>query len=141
MGVAVSGCGYENNCSIDVNIREVSSGRFLGLMGEVVHTSSESSVLLACTRIHTHTTHVHVHTHLHTPTHTHTHRSGRLVGGEWAVEGCYRNDNLSNTTVTVCECNHLTHFAILLSPGPVVSLSDDVMIITLYGIDDVIVIE
>jgi len=60
------------------------------------------------------------------------------------VEGCYRNDNLSNTTVTVCECNHLTHFAILLSPGPVVSSSDDVMVITLYGIItlyDVIVAE
>ena len=23
----------------------------------------------------------------------------------------------SNSTLTVCECNHLTHFAILLSPG------------------------
>ena len=69
--------------------------------------------------------HTHIHTHTHTNTHmrTHTHRSGRLVGGEWAVEGCYRNDNLSNTMVTVCECNHLTHFAILLSPGPVVSSS------------------
>ena len=61
------------------------------------------------------------------------------------MDGCYRNENLSNTTATVCECNHLTHFAILLSPGPVVSSSDtlvmmngDVMV-TLFGCDDVIV--
>jgi len=85
-----------------------------------------------CTPAYTHTytpayTHTYTPAYTHTPTctptytHTYTHRSGRLVGGEWAVDGCHRNDNLSNTTVTVCECNHLTHFAILLSPGPVVS--------------------
>ena len=97
-----------------------------------------SACIHVCTyNIGIHTTRVHVHTHTHTHTytpaytctptctptytHTYTHRSGRLVGGEWAVDGCYRNNNLSNTTVTVCQCNHLTHFAILLSPGPVVS--------------------
>ena len=34
------------------------------------------------------------------------------------MEGCFRNSNLSNTFVTVCECTHLTHFAILLSAAP-----------------------
>ena len=30
-----------------------------------------------------------------------------------------KNEGLSNVSVTVCECDHLTHFAILLSPAPV----------------------
>ena len=38
--------------------------------------------------------------------------------GEWSRRGCSRNANLSNTFVTVCECTHLTHFAILLSASP-----------------------
>ena len=36
-----------------------------------------------------------------------------------------KNRALSNTSVTVCECDHLTHFAILLSPVPL-NLSDTV---------------
>ena len=39
--------------------------------------------------------------------------------GQWSDEGCTRNDTLSNTSVTVCECTHLTHFAILLSAAPI----------------------
>ena len=30
-----------------------------------------------------------------------------------------RNDSLSNSTHTVCECTHLTNFAILLSARPI----------------------
>ena len=30
-----------------------------------------------------------------------------------------KNERLSNVSVTVCECDHLTHFAILLSPAPI----------------------
>ena len=30
-----------------------------------------------------------------------------------------RNDSLSNSTHTVCECTHLTNFAILLSAQPI----------------------
>ena len=41
-----------------------------------------------------------------------------LSVGQWSDRGCNRNENLSNTSVTVCECNHLTHFAILLSAAP-----------------------
>ena len=41
-----------------------------------------------------------------------------LTNGTWSTEGCYKNDVLSNISRTVCECNHLTHFAILLSPVP-----------------------
>ena len=41
--------------------------------------------------------------------------SDPLVNGRWDTEGCVRNDNLSNSTQTVCECTHLTNFAILLS--------------------------
>ncbi len=44
--------------------------------------------------------------------------SSLLTIGEWSNDGCYRNDTLSNISQTVCECNHLTHFAILLSPVP-----------------------
>ena len=38
--------------------------------------------------------------------------------GQWSDRGCYRNESLSNSSVTVCECNHLTHFALLLSAAP-----------------------
>ncbi len=38
-----------------------------------------------------------------------------LSSGEWSDRNCSRNDTLSNISVTVCECTHLTHFAILLS--------------------------
>ena len=41
-----------------------------------------------------------------------------LSAGQWSDRGCNRSENLSNTSVTVCECNHLTHFAILLSAAP-----------------------
>ncbi len=41
--------------------------------------------------------------------------SDPLVNGRWDTEGCVRNDGLSNSTQTVCECTHLTNFAILLS--------------------------
>ena len=53
---------------------------------------------------------------------THTHYSPQddhiLSVGQWSDRGCNRSENLSNTSVTVCECNHLTHFAILLSTAP-----------------------
>ena len=52
----------------------------------------------------------------HTHTHTHTSSSANgLISGQWATEGCTRNDRASNKSQTVCECNHLTHFALLLS--------------------------
>ena len=38
-----------------------------------------------------------------------------LSAGQWSERGCNRSESLSNTSVTVCECNHLTHFAILQS--------------------------
>ena len=41
-----------------------------------------------------------------------------LSVGQWSDRGCNRSESLSNTSVTVCECNHLTHFAILLSVAP-----------------------
>ena len=41
-----------------------------------------------------------------------------LTRGQWSNRGCNRSDELSNNSLTVCECNHLTHFAILLSPMP-----------------------
>lgn len=39
------------------------------------------------------------------------------VEDDWSQSGCVLNPDLSNSTQSVCECNHLTHFAILLSPG------------------------
>ena len=46
------------------------------------------------------------------------HSSGNspLTIGEWSNEGCIAT--VFNASHTVCECNHLTHFAILLSPVP-----------------------
>ena len=44
----------------------------------------------------------------------------RLVNGRWNTKGCERNNSLSNSTHTVCECTHLTNFAILLSSQPIV---------------------
>ena len=42
--------------------------------------------------------------------------------GRWLTEGCIVNQNKSDHDTTVCECNHLTSFAILTSPaGPPVS--------------------
>ena len=35
---------------------------------------------------------------------------------EWSEEGCVVNEALSSAETTVCDCNHLTHFAVMLSP-------------------------
>ena len=45
--------------------------------------------------------------------------------GQWSDRGCNRSEILSNASVTVCECNHLTHFAILLSAAPL-NLTEDI---------------
>ena len=50
-----------------------------------------------------------------------------LSAGQWSERGCNRSKSLSNTSVTVCECNHLTHFAILLSAAPL-NLTDAVVL-------------
>ena len=50
-----------------------------------------------------------------------------LSSGQWSDRGCNRSESLSNTSVTVCECNHLTHFAILLSAAPL-NLTDAVVL-------------
>ena len=50
-----------------------------------------------------------------------------LSVGQWSDRGCNRSESLSNTSVTVCECNHLTHFAILLSATPL-NLTDAVVL-------------
>jgi len=36
------------------------------------------------------------------------------AGGEWSTEGCKLVE--TNFTHTTCECNHLTSFAVLMSP-------------------------
>ena len=48
----------------------------------------------------------------------HNNHSSLLSIGQWSDRGCNRSESLSNTSVTVCECDHLTHFAILLSASP-----------------------
>ena len=42
-----------------------------------------------------------------------------LSVGQWSDRGCSKNKALSNVSTTVCECYHLTHFAILLSAAPI----------------------
>ncbi|XP_064406828.1 uncharacterized protein LOC135351685 isoform X5 [Halichondria panicea] len=56
----------------------------------------------------------------------------RLVNGKWNTTGCERNDSLSNSTHTVCECTHLTNFAILLSSQPIVG-GVDAFVLGLIG--------
>ncbi len=58
-----------------------------------------------------------------------THSSGEsspLSRGQWSNAGCNRAEALSNSSHTICECYHLTHFAILLSPVPL-NFSDGVV--------------
>ena len=52
---------------------------------------------------------------------------GILSSGQWSDRGCNRSESLSNTSMTVCECNHLTHFAILLSAAPL-NLADVIVL-------------
>ena len=35
--------------------------------------------------------------------------------GSWSEDGCYLMEPVGDAVV--CKCNHLTHFAVLLSPG------------------------
>lgn len=41
--------------------------------------------------------------------------------GHWSTDGCTPNKDKSNENKTVCECTHLTNFAILMSPFAEVS--------------------
>ena len=50
-----------------------------------------------------------------------------LSSGQWSERGCSRSESLSNTSVTVCECDHLTHFAMMLSASPL-NLTDAVVL-------------
>ena len=56
-----------------------------------------------------------------------------LSVGQWSDRGCNRSESLSNTSVTVCECNHLTHFAILLSAAPLNITDADVLSLEVIG--------
>ncbi|XP_006146149.1 adhesion G protein-coupled receptor L4 [Tupaia chinensis] len=44
------------------------------------------------------------------------------MNGSWSSEGCEMTH--SNETHTSCRCNHLTHFAILMSSGPSIGIKD-----------------
>ncbi|XP_001100419.4 adhesion G protein-coupled receptor L4 isoform X1 [Macaca mulatta] len=44
------------------------------------------------------------------------------MNGTWSSEGCELT--YSNETHTSCRCNHLTHFAILMSSGPSIGIKD-----------------
>ena len=34
--------------------------------------------------------------------------------GHWSTEGCRKDEQLSSHQATVCHCNHLTHFVVLM---------------------------
>ena len=59
--------------------------------------------------------------------------NGILSAGQWSERGCNRSESLSNTSVTVCECNHLTHFAILLSAAPLNLTDPSVLSLEVIG--------
>ena len=42
------------------------------------------------------------------------------TGGDWRIDGCQLIG--INRCIATCNCNHLTHFAILLSPGAMVNI-------------------
>lgn len=48
--------------------------------------------------------------------------SPETMNGSWSLEGCELT--FSNETHTSCHCNHLTHFAILMSSGPSIGIKD-----------------
>jgi len=43
------------------------------------------------------------------------HQFSRTFEGYWSDEGCWDVSNCSDCNYTVCECNHLTNFAVLMS--------------------------
>ncbi|XP_067394697.1 adhesion G protein-coupled receptor L4 isoform X1 [Emydura macquarii macquarii] len=48
--------------------------------------------------------------------------SADTMNGNWSTEGCELTH--SNTTHTSCKCNHLTHFAVLMSSGSSVGVTN-----------------
>ena len=34
--------------------------------------------------------------------------------GYWSIDGCNKDEGLSDAEATVCRCNHLTHFGIFM---------------------------
>ena len=56
-----------------------------------------------------------------------------LQNGSWSSRGCKLNEDDSSETRTVCECNHLTHFAILLSPKPPEFSKNEVIALGIIG--------
>ncbi|XP_026511199.1 adhesion G protein-coupled receptor L4-like [Terrapene carolina triunguis] len=48
--------------------------------------------------------------------------SADTMNGNWSTEGCELTH--SNTTHTSCKCNHLTHFAVLMSSGGSVGVTN-----------------
>ncbi|XP_064400246.1 adhesion G-protein coupled receptor G6-like [Halichondria panicea] len=56
-----------------------------------------------------------------------------LAHGRWDTEGCVKNGNLSSSTQTVCECTHLTNFAILLSARPLIQPSGVALSLSIIG--------
>ncbi len=70
-------------------------------------------------------------TYIHTYIHACRNSSGFAVGGQWNDKGCKIVESDSNSSMSVCECNHLTHFGILLNPrSPNVTISIGAAIIT-----------
>ena len=61
-------------------------------------------------------------------------RENILSVGSWSDRGCQKNEEISNEDVTVCECNHLTHFAILLSAAPLNFTEPIVLSLEVIGI-------
>ena len=53
-----------------------------------------------------------------------------LFPGQWSTEGC--NTNFT-ATMTVCECNHLTHFAILISARPIELSQQQISVLQITG--------
>ena len=62
---------------------------------------------------------MYAHTYIHTYICACSSADGIFSEGNWSEKGCRKNADLSSSSVSVCECDHLTHFAILLSAAPV----------------------
>ena len=62
----------------------------------------------------------------------HSHNgAGASYTGSWDSRGCAVSEEESDSFLTVCECNHLTHFGILMSPYEIDS--QDAIQLTVIG--------
>ena len=59
--------------------------------------------------------------------------AGVFYSGSWDSQGCVLNEEESDSFLTVCECNHLAHCGIVVSPGIEIDSRDRIRL-NVFGI-------